>query len=111
MNALYDRTVTQRRAQSVIPERGMRHEAFETLATAIPCSIQLLKSRRDTGYAEDDTRAEQWQLFITRCHAGNFARNDLLVDDLDRELRVEAAYPTPLGWQLLASTWTIGSRT
>lgn len=110
MDAIFDRTVTHQRSQDVVPERGMRYEAFETVATGIRCSIQLLKARRATGFAEDDTKAEQWQVFIDRCHKGDFARNDLLVDDLDRKLRVEAAYPTPLGWNLLASDWTIGAR-
>ncbi|MBO9539677.1 hypothetical protein J7643_03695 [bacterium] len=110
MSAIFDRTVTQKRARDVVPERGMRYEAFETVATGIRCSIQLKKSRRATGYPEDDTGSEQWQIFVTRCHDGDFARNDILVDDLERELRVEAAYPTPLGWNLLASDWTVGAR-
>lgn len=110
MDAIFDRVVSHKRSQDVTPERGMRHQAFATIATNIRCSIQLLKSRRATGYSEDDTKAEQWQVFIDRCHKGDFAQNDLLIDDLDRELRVEAAYPTPLGWNLLASDSTIGAR-
>ncbi len=110
MDFIFDRVIAQRRPRDVIPESGMRSEAFETLMTGIRCSIQLQKGRRSTGYPEDDTRAAQWQVFVDRCHTGSFTRNDLLVDDLGRELRVEAAYPTPLGWDLLASDWSIGTR-
>ena len=109
MDFIFDRRVTHKRPTDIIPESGMRYESFETLATGIRCSIQIQKARRATGYPEDDTKAEQWAVFVDRCHTGTFARNDLLVDDLDRQLRVEAAYPTPLGWNLLASDWSIGT--
>lgn len=109
MDAIFDRTVKQKRPTDAIPESGMRHESFATVAEGIRCSIQLQKARRATGYPEDDTRSEQWQVFIDRRHLGTFARNDLLVDDLDRQFRIEAAYPTPLGWNLLASDWAIGT--
>jgi len=107
---LFDRVVTVKRPRDVIPETGMRTEMFETVASGLRCSIQLSKGHRATGYPEDDTRAEQWQVFVDRCHGQHFARNDLLVDDLGRELRVEAAYPTPLGWNLMARDWSIGAR-
>lgn len=110
MGAIFDRSVTHKRPVDVVPNHGMRHQEFDTIGSGIRSSIQLLKARRATGYPEDDTRAEQWQVFIERCHKGVFARNDLLIDDLDRELRVEAAYPTPLGWNLLVSDWSIGAR-
>ena len=110
MDFLFDRVVAVKRPKDLIPETGMRMESFEVLATGIRCSIQLLKVQRATGYPEDDTRAAQWQIFVDRCHVQAFARNDLLVDDLGRELRVEAAYPTPLGWNLLASDRSIGAR-
>ncbi len=108
---LFDRVVTLKRPQDPLPEVGMRLETFEAVATSLRCSIQLAKGRRSTGYPEDDTRSEQWQVFIDRCHGQPFARNDPLVDDLGREFRVEAACPTPLGWNLLASDWFIGART
>lgn len=110
MDFIFDRTVTHQRPKDVIPDRGMRHEAFETVGTGVRCSIQLMKARRNTGYPEDDTKAEQWQVFVDRSYPGSFTRNDLLIDDLDRRLRVEGVYPTPLGWNLVASDWSLGAR-
>lgn len=102
---IFERTATQARASDVIPTTGMRRETFADVATGIRCTIQMRTSEVKTGIEGDDTPAAKWLIYVEAAFAGTFQPNDRLTDDLGRQFRVKIAYPTPLGWQLLAADW------
>jgi hypothetical protein len=48
-------------------------------------------------------------VLIDPAFTGSFVVNDVLQDDLGRTFRVETAYPTPAGWQIIATVPTMGA--
>jgi hypothetical protein len=104
MSFLYDRTATINRPTESYPTTGQATNAYAAVYTGVACSIQM-KRPMGPPLTTDDSPMVTWEILIDPAFAGTLIQNDQLTDDLGRSFRVKAAYPTPLGWQLLAEDW------
>ena len=104
MSFFYDRTATVSRSTQTFPTTGPATQGYAAVYTGLACSIQLTKPRA-TGLPTDNTVSASWTILIDPAFAGVLVADDQITDDLARTFRVKAAYPTPLGYQLLAEDW------
>jgi hypothetical protein len=101
MSFFYDRTATINRSSQTFPTTGPAVQVVASVYTGVACSIQM-KRPMTTGLATDNTPMAGWEVLLDPAFAGVVVADDQLIDDLTRTFRVKSAYPTPLGWQLLA---------
>jgi hypothetical protein len=101
MSFFYDRTITVSRPSTP------GGQVYSAVASGLAASIQQKRPHLHTGYAGPDTDAEEWRILPDPMASATYLDGDRLDDDLGRSFLAKGAYPTPLGWQLSCSLWTV----